>query len=352
MTTTLAREELLAQAGGHVEPAAMWLELPGENSLECGDNGEGSRSAPVQIIARTAGVLDHWYWGPMVHDLDGMQMRRNRVVIDWRHDRDQQLGYLNRFEVTENGLECSGALVPYCQDDRAAEIAHKSREGVPYQASIEFGGALLIEEVAPGAPVEVNGQTLTGPLTVFREWTLEAVAICPQGYDRNTETVALDDSQSHRTITIRKAEEMPSENTQLESTNQPAEAAPAVDAVPDSPAAEGGQVARLESEPVEPASAPAAQLSEPEQRRALAQQFTERFGDEHGRRYFFEGLTLDQAASRYAQDLQVENSELRQRLESITDAEEKPLETAPKELEQPAKRGFAGKIRIAGKQYD
>jgi hypothetical protein len=35
---------------------------------------------------------------------------------------------------------------------------------------------------------KVNGYTQPGPATIFRQWKLRGVAVCPYGYDKNTST--------------------------------------------------------------------------------------------------------------------------------------------------------------------
>lgn len=330
-----------------IPAGACYLDVPGDASLQCGDNGEGARSAPVEMLARTGSVIEHWYWGPMVHDLDGMRVPRGRVLIDWRHDREYQLGYLNKFETQTGDLIARGALVPYGDDDRAAEIAHKSREGVPYQASIEFGGSMLIEEVAAGQSVTVNGQELQGPLTVFREWELEAVAICPFGADPGTDCTALD-GDAARNVSIRKVSSMAANNQdkqQLEQT-QPTEAPEAVEVDNGTLEQEaGGNPAAVET------GSANNQLSEPQQRRQLAQQFAQQFGEQRGGQYFLEGLTLEEASARFVDDLRAENAELQEQLQAVSDSEPAPLSQAPAPdtLEQP--KTFSKRIRISGKRY-
>jgi len=153
------------------------------------DNGDGAKSAPVTMLARTGGGVDHPFFGLMVHDMDGMTLHKDKLPIDYCHDPDQVIGYLNRFSTKTGDLIVRGALTPFDGKDRAAEIIHKSREGVPYEASIDFsGGDLSVEEVSPGTEVKVNGRTFTGPALIFRKWSLRGVAVCPYGMDMNTQT--------------------------------------------------------------------------------------------------------------------------------------------------------------------
>jgi hypothetical protein len=65
------------------------------------------------------------------------------------------------------------------------------REGVPYEASIFFGGdGIKLENVPTGKTVDVNGMEFAGPGVVVREWPLRGIAICPYGADENTQSMA------------------------------------------------------------------------------------------------------------------------------------------------------------------
>lgn len=138
---------------------------------------------PIKVFARSAQPLDHWYWGRSVHDMEGM-FSKPTIPFDYCHNWDEILGQADQHEASNAGLTVSGELVPFTPTDRASEIKHKAARGVPYEASINFGGAgLLIEQVGEGAVAQVNGYQFEGPGVIFRKWPLRGVAICPYGYD-------------------------------------------------------------------------------------------------------------------------------------------------------------------------
>jgi hypothetical protein len=121
-----------------------------------------------------------------------MRLHKPRLPIDYVHDDKEILGYLNHFDSKSGDLIVSGALVPYKESDRASEIMHKHRQGVPYEASMNFGGdGIKIQEVAQGEVADVNGYQFEGPGIIIREWPLRGVAICPYGADQNTESSVL-----------------------------------------------------------------------------------------------------------------------------------------------------------------
>jgi hypothetical protein len=158
------------------------------SACKFGDNGADAKTVPVTMTARTGDPICHWYWGNVVHDLSGMTVNKDRLPVDYCHESDEVLGYLNKFDPSSGDLIVSGALTPFEDGDRASEVIYKQKAGVPYEASIDFTGPTVVEYVDAGASTDVNGKTLQGPLTVFRKWVLRGVAICPYGADPNTST--------------------------------------------------------------------------------------------------------------------------------------------------------------------
>jgi uncharacterized coiled-coil protein SlyX len=173
---------------------------------EKGDDAEGPPPpAPISILARSAQPLDHWYWGRIVHDMAGMKVVGERIQLDWIHNCEENLGFLDKFVADPAvGLSVSGQLVPFDREDRASQVLHKGRAGVPYQASIDWNGpGCLIEEVGEGVTVEVNGYQFAGPGVVVRQWPLTSVALCPYGYDPDTRAQFADRDDRRDELAVR-----------------------------------------------------------------------------------------------------------------------------------------------------
>jgi hypothetical protein len=178
----------------------------GGGVVELGDNGQAAKSAPIKLKARSGDPIEHWFWGKVIHDLAGMRTHKPRLTVDYGHNSDEVLGYLNHFDITSGDLIASGALTPWREDDRASEVMFKMRQGVPYEASIFFGGdGIKIEEVPQGMVQTVNGRQFEGPGIIVREWPLRGVAICPYGADQNTESSMLS-SDGGNTVSVEKIE--------------------------------------------------------------------------------------------------------------------------------------------------
>jgi len=195
-------------------PAGACTLVVGE--VELGDNGDGAKSAPVSLIARSGKPIEHAYWGRVVHDFDGMHLHKSKLTIDYVHDSKEIIGYLNKFSTETGDLVASGALVPFKDSDRATEIIHKSKAGIPYEASINFGGdGIMVQEVEQGQMAPVNGYDFEGPGIIIREWPLRGVAICPYGADMNTDSTVLSSSSKQFSATVVTTPKTTSEETEM-----------------------------------------------------------------------------------------------------------------------------------------
>lgn len=328
-------------------PAGACVMTIGE--FVAGDNGETAKSAPVRLKARSGQPIEHWYWGNVVHDLSGMKLNKNRLAIDYVHDPKEIIGYLNKFSSESGDLFAEGALVPFKDSDRATEIIHKMREGVPYEASINFGGdGIKVEEIAEGQVAQVNGYQLEGPAAIIREWPLRGVAICPYGADQNTEAAAFSDTSKTFKASVLPT---PSPQTQKEPNAMSENAPEAVPAKQETPAAEtietpaketveataevaAEQAAAVEAKPVaeEPEAKPEIQVTvaSADDPRAEFARMKDEFGAEIAAEVFAAGGTYADAQKTAFDRLKAENEDLKASLaEFKQNSSGKPAAFAP-----------------------
>jgi len=330
-------------------------------ALQFGEGGcefaqsEDEKETPVRLTARTGRPTDHWYWGRCVHDLAGMHKHKSRLPIDYVHNSDEVIGYLDKFEINTDALVCSGALVPFQADDRASEIVHKAKQKVPYESSVYFAGdGLEIEQLSENEEAEVNGYTLKGPATIFRKWPLRGVAICPYGIDARTPVKFAGDEQINVTILTKgksmsdhfdKAMAMAAAEGDDDPNVQPVEQPN--DNPEDKPADEPA-----ERPATEPANKPAEQPTAQAARNADGQKFLNAFGDQGGV-WFAQGKTFEEAQQLYLADIGEENKRLKAENEKLRghvtalggEAEPVSFEAAPADEAQAAQvRGLALKI--------
>lgn len=272
--------------------------------VQIGDNGDNAKTAPVKMLARSSKPIEHWYWGRVVHDMAGMVLSKPKLPIDYCHCQDEALGYLNKFDVTPEGLVTSGAITPFSEDDRASEVLYKSKAGVPYEASINFyGDGTVIEEIPRGFSTQVNGTMFEGPGVVVRKWTLRGVAICLYGADQNTVT---EFNQKSKPIAVSVLSQSPKESTMSEQDKPGAEAATAT--------VDASKLTQTEPKPAEgtgetPAPVDASKLTgeAPKAVDPAAKKFTGAFGDK-GARWFIEGKSFEESAAAFVSELREDHN--------------------------------------------
>jgi hypothetical protein len=289
-------------------------------------NGKDAKTAPIKLTARSAGAVTTPWWGSVVHDMAGLKMHKPRLALDYDHDSEYIIGYLNKFDTSSGDLIASGALTPFDEKDKASEVIAKMRAGVPYESSINFAGDMVIEEIEEDDECEVNGMKFTGPLTVVREWSLRGVAICPYGMDANTPALlmgrdAKDGTEGQMvTATVLKKEK------QMSATQQATVETPvvetAVEAVVEAPVAEmAAETVVVEAPVVETPVVEEVKKEEVEapdpmaQARAEFAQMVKEFGESNAAAYFSAGVSIVKAREDHYQALKAENAELKKQVQ-------------------------------------
>lgn len=282
-------------------PAGACVLTVGE--FELGDNGENAKTAPVRLVARSGKPIEHWFWGKVIHDLSGMHLHKPRLPIDYVHDSKEVIGYLNKFDASSGDLVTSGALVPFKDSDRATEILHKMKAGVPYEASINFGGdGIKVQEIGDGEVAEVNGAQFDGPGVIVREWPLRGVAICPYGADANTASAALagDNAKTYKAAvsTAKEAETeavMSDDKKPVEVAAQAETPAPAVEKKTEL-AVQPTEAKKAEGATAAPVEAPKAVEAASALSREEFGRIADKFGDKIAARIMREGGDFAKAA--------------------------------------------------------
>ena len=289
-----------------------------EIEIDVDRNGEGSKTAPFKMRARSGGAIEHPYWGSVVHDFAGMQLAKNRIPIDYNHNSNEVVGFGNRFDTDSGDLEIRGALTAFNEQDRAAEVIWKSGEGVPYEASIFFGGdGIEIERLPASATEFVNGREVSGPATIIRKWPLRGAAVTPYGQDANTSTEF--GSEVEVSVTV-KPERKDTEMAAATEEKPEAVDAQAVEASQDQDRLETDEDRKVESPPV--VEKPHTELS----RKDHGRTFIEAFGLERGSQYFTEGLSFEQATVAHMAYQTARIAELEKKLGAVAMGEETPAE--------------------------
>ena len=288
-------------------PAAAFLCEVGE--FQFGDNGDDAKTAPLHLVALSGKMIDHWWYGPIIHDLAGMT-HKPRIPVDYRHDPDQVIGYVNKFETGSNQLVLDGALVPFGDSDRATELIHKNKNGVPYQASIDWRpsrpGEVRIQVIGKNESVEVNGHTVTGPCRIVRKWKLGGVAVCPYGADDGTKTKVQNAGEK---------EEFEVDIDDKTKGSQQKETGAAVEGQQAQQQTAGPEAGSTAGTGVEATPKTQGVVAEPGTTQgngpAQFKLFCDEFGDARAAEYFKQGLSIEDARKKCVADLRTENEQFR-----------------------------------------
>ena len=310
--------------------------------VELGEAVDGASSVPIRIIARTSRAVFKSDWdpelGPIVHDMSGLSQTKATIPLDYCHDQREVLGYATNLDVSSGALTADGMLTPFRADDRSAEVIAKGRTGVPYGASIYFDEQTCVaEEVASGVTVTVNGEDLTGPAIVIRHWDVRGIAVCLYGVDSESQVQF---SKQSRNVAVQLVKGKTQMSTQSSDPPKPAEEPTKcsfdefcatlgikdVSSLTDDGRAmlEAKYAETQEVEPKPPAEEPPADPPKPkpseDSQLSIGRQFMTEFG-EQGAVWFVEGLTLDQARTKFASSLkdrtkalESENADLKAKL--------------------------------------
>ncbi len=284
----------------------------------------------VSLLARSAGAIEHWYWGQQtVHDIAGMNVSA-KIPIDFNHDTSEVIGYLDNFENTPEGLLATGKLVSFSDDDRASDIARKSKAGIPWQASINFGGdGIKVESVPDGESVTVNSREFSGPATIIRSWPLRGVAITPYGADGETESIVLSEEGNNILVDFFEMETNMSDDQQSVAVAEEAIEAEATEQAVDEVISD--DAAPVETETQEVAEAleeqDAPENADVQLSQSSGQRYIELFGDQ-GAVWFVEGKSIEECYELHISSL-VARTELLEnevsQLRAIERGEETPV---------------------------
>lgn len=133
-------------------------------------------------------VTDHGYWNALVIDLASLSVD-TPIPLLMGHDHEETIGMVTSATTQAGNLGIEARLFADVDDD-AAEIAAKADKGFPWQLSVGIWPN-SIEEVPTGNSISLNGQTFTGPLTVFRGGRVREVSVVAIGADSRTSATVL-----------------------------------------------------------------------------------------------------------------------------------------------------------------
>lgn len=363
----------------HQPPVPPTIKLAADIQVTGGD----AATTNVRVVARSSNVINGVF-GPEVMDFSGMRVN-DRIPLDYNHDDDDSIGYLDTFDTSTGNLICDGVIVMVDgapdgdEDDDIGALVAKMRAKIPYQASIQFDCNDLTLEFVPGdASTSVNGVTVDGPVTVVREWTLMGVAICKFGCDPDTSSVVLSKSNKRKGqsgggyfVRYSKTNKRVIDRSAMSDSNQKnidgaidatVPMAPKGAGVPDSPAANQGKVDEVQDDanshkhPEDVKAVPTAtgtdvgipMTDSAKMSRDEFNKFVTTFGNERAAIYYSQGKVYSDALAEHVKAQNEQIAELTKRLNTLDRGASQPVKMSRVEENNNKKQGLADLIRMPG----
>lgn len=156
--------------------------------------GKEARTRPFRMVANTGQPFDRWF-GKAIVDLSGVEgipLRGLPMLLE--HDSRKPAGIGLSMELTDEGLVITGDLL--LKQDGGKQVSDLSDDGFPLTASLGVK-VLAREELEDGVEAEVNGMTVKGPITIWRQSKLsETSFVVSDPADPNTTAEALKGQES------------------------------------------------------------------------------------------------------------------------------------------------------------
>lgn len=179
-----------------VPNTALQLREPTEILLSEKDDENGEKKRTASMVALSGEVIkDHWWWGTLYIDMTGLLFDSNPLPILEDHRTDKKIGmvYDPAKGVDKKNSQLIFAEIQLLENDDANTFYDNSKQGFPYQASVRVKPS-KIEHLEEEATAEVNGMTVEGPATIFRQTTIKESSVCVFGWDSQTESAALSEA--------------------------------------------------------------------------------------------------------------------------------------------------------------
>lgn len=178
-------------------------------TVKFAEGAEGEKKPQLEMLAYSGGIIKgHWYWGDLAIDLEGMSFPKKKFPLLEDHDTSKKLGFIKKLSIENNQLTVTDA--EFLDTPESLKFRETSAQGFPYEASI-YAKPTQIQRLTEDETAEVNGYTMKGPGTIWRKSIFKESSVCTFGYDSNTKSVAMSETED---VTIEYGERS-GEETQL-----------------------------------------------------------------------------------------------------------------------------------------
>lgn len=136
--------------------------------------------------------VDHWLFGKVIIDLATLSFKAKLPVL-LEHERSARVGWSDK-TTADDQIVCEGPLMK--STAASQEIRETRAEGYPWEASAGFGAPGRIESLSEGTTATVNGQSVEGPIEIWRDVQLREASFVTLGVDQDTGLAAGDSANT------------------------------------------------------------------------------------------------------------------------------------------------------------
>jgi len=163
------------------------------NTFAKSEPSEEGKPRNLKMTAYSGKIIKgHWYWGDLAIDTAGMKFAKKDTPILQDHSTDKKIGF-GSFIVNDKH-EVVAEDTTYVDTPFAAEFIKLSDQGFPFEASV-YARPSKVQRLMEDEIAEVNGFTMKGPGTVWRESVLKECSIVTFGADSNTKSAAMSEDE-------------------------------------------------------------------------------------------------------------------------------------------------------------
>lgn len=155
-----------------------------------------TQECKARVVIFTGNVVERYDLGRFVVDLSTIKTHKSRLSVDFDHDEQTPIGYIEDIEYVPGiGLVGVAAFSSPNDNDKAAEIVARIVDGFPFEVSptldLERGECRHLEA---GEKATVNGQEVEGELDIYTHTPLRGVGVVLFGTDPDTHITKLKNS--------------------------------------------------------------------------------------------------------------------------------------------------------------
>ena len=184
--------------------ACSLAEIHSDGSLFQFKDAEGE-TAKMDMVAYSGGTIpNHWYWGNLAINLDGMKFPGSKFPILSDHETDQRIGFSKK-PLIENGALMIRD-VTFLETSFAEEFIRDSKAGFPFQASIR-ATPTKVTRLREDEVAMVNGKEVKGPGSIWESSIFKEASVCVFGYDPNTASAAMSEEPGEFAFALSGEEE-------------------------------------------------------------------------------------------------------------------------------------------------